>query len=188
MLSKQCHWDLGKTVTVRLVPVGAERVGQPLAEPHLCPHRPILLKGKLIITTITPSSCVSPGGLQEGSVSSDSTIQNMRKSRENVYLLGDGKRRRKGDREEEGESKREGGWVPEGAEAAVVGTGKRTRWTAALTNRPWGEANFTGPSCEGASWTAAVTCGSKTPGWGMLSSQRGGGDVKQHDLLEHILL
>lgn len=105
-------------MTVRLVPIGAGRVGQPLAEPHLCPHRPILLKGKLIITTITPSSCVSPGGLQEGSVSSDSTIQNMRKSRGNVYLLGDGKRRRKGDREEEeGESEREG-WVGVGGSSS----------------------------------------------------------------------
>lgn len=117
-------------MAVRLDPVRAQRVGQPLAEPHLCPHRPILLKGKLVITAITPSSCVSPrgeGGPQERSVSSDFTIPNMRKSRENVYLLGDGKRRRKG----------EGGrgWMIEGA--AVVGTGKeqgKIRFPA-FTNR-----------------------------------------------------
>lgn len=65
IMAKQWHYSR--------VPVRAAKVGQPLAEPHLCPHRLILLKGKLVITTITPysSSLCFPGGLQEYSVSSN---------------------------------------------------------------------------------------------------------------------
>lgn len=86
----------------------------------------------------------------------------MRKSRQNVYLLGDGKGRRK----EMGE------W---GVGSSSGWHCKRTRWNgfSAVTNWRWRMADFTGPSCAGARWTAAMTSRFKTQGWGMLSSQRG---------------
>lgn len=113
------------------------------------------------------SSCRSLGGLQDWSASSDWTIQNMRKSRENVYLLSDGKGRRKETGADAGSRGSSGGWHC-----------KTTRWNGFtdLTNKGW---------LHRQRWTTAVTGCFKTPGWRMLSSQRGG-SVTQCDLLKHI--
>lgn len=115
------QWDHGKPVTVRLDSVWAQRVGQPLAEPHLCPCRTVPRKGELVIAAIAPpplpaQACVSLGGGvaggQERSVRKDLTIQNMHKSRQNAFLLWNGRRRRKERKRERsgGGRRREDDW------------------------------------------------------------------------------
>jgi len=102
-------------VAVRRAPVGAERVGLPLAEPHLCPHRPILLKRQACHHNHhppPPSSCYFPWG--GGGLAVTKPFRICVRA-ESMCSLGDGKRRRK---EPEG-GEEEGGGLKG---AAVVGT------------------------------------------------------------------
>lgn len=119
VLTKQCDWDHGKTVAVRLVPVRTQRVRQPLTEPHLCPHRPTLLNSKLVITTIAPSSCVSLGACRSVQLAVTKPFRICVRAGRMCTCW---EMERGGEKRRWGERRGRVGWVVEGA--AVVGTVK----------------------------------------------------------------